>query len=146
MDSLTTRQLASSGNFPSWHPNDSEVVVMDAGQQIATSAHTIDAMNSATGQWRTLFSFNSQDDCGFGSISPGGGTYLFSGLPDKGLAQIWKVDLSTPALTRLTSDGADYPAWSPDGAMIVFTRTAEGDGTLWLMRTDGSGKKQLTSR
>jgi Tol biopolymer transport system component len=147
MDSLTTRQLSTSGNFPSWHPNGMEVVVMDAGQQMSDLQflYGVDAMNTATGEWRTLYSFKSPDNCAFGSMSPAGDRYLFRAQPNQGLSQVWGVDLATMTPTRLTADGADYPAWSPGGVMIVYTRTAEGDGALWLMRSDGSGRRRLTS-
>lgn len=147
MDSLTTRQLSTSGNFPSWHPNGMEIVVMDAGQQMPDLLvqYTIDAIHTATGVWRTLYSFRSPDNCTFGSINPVGDRYLFSAQPNQGLSQVWGVDLATLTPTRLTADGADYPAWSPDGVMIVYTRTAEGDGGLWLMRFDGSGRRRLMS-
>jgi len=145
--SLTTRELSASGNFPSWHPNGMEVVVMDVGSQMPDLQYqyAIDAIDTATGAWRTLYSFRSPDDCAFGSISPDGSRYVFGVLPTQGLSQVWAVDLTTSTPIRLTEDGGDYPAWSPDGGMIVYTRTAEGDGALWLMRADGSGKRRLTS-
>ncbi|MER3524356.1 MAG: hypothetical protein C4326_09885 [Ignavibacteria bacterium] len=48
-------------------------------------------------------------------------------------------------LSQLTVDGGDYPAWSPDGTRIVYTRTSAGDGGLWIMNADGSGARRLTS-
>ena len=130
MDSLSTRELSTSGNFPSWHPKGLEVVVMDAGQQMPDLLfpYSIDAVNTATGGWRSLYSFGSPDNCGFGSISSDGNRYVFAVQPNQGLSQVWEVDLATLTSTRLTEDGADYPAWSPDGVTIVYTRTAEGDG------------------
>lgn len=39
------------------------------------------------------------------------------------------------------------PAWSADGSMIAFWRTPApfGPGSLWVMKADGSGRRQLTS-
>ena len=48
---------------------------------------------------------------------------------------------------RLTSgpDADRFPAWSPDGSTIAFTRFTPTDGgELWLVRPDGSGLRQLT--
>jgi TolB protein len=44
---------------------------------------------------------------------------------------------------RLTT-GGDHarPRWSPDGKMIAFLK----GGRLWVMRADGSGRRQLTTR
>jgi TolB protein len=45
------------------------------------------------------------------------------------------------ALGMLTNDGGDaYPAWSPDGQTVAFTNGAN----IWLVRADGSNRRQLT--
>jgi TolB protein len=145
--SLAARQLATSGDFPSWHPNGREVVVMVERllQNEYQSQFSIDAIHATTGEARTLYSFETTTSCGFGSISPDSGKYAFRVQPGQDLSQIWVVALATHVPTKLTEDGGDFPAWSPDGGMIVYTRTAAGDGTLWVMRADGSGKRRLTS-
>jgi Tol biopolymer transport system component len=144
--SLSTRQLSTSGNFPSWHPNGREVVVMVERplQNEYQSQFSIDAVHTASGVVRTLYSFETTTSCGFGSISPDSTKYAFRVQPGQDLSQIWIVDLTTHAPMKLTNDGGDQPAWSPDGGMLVYTRTAAGDGTLWMMRSDGSGKRRLT--
>jgi Tol biopolymer transport system component len=50
-------------------------------------------------------------------------------------------------LTRLTEDPArdEYPALSPDGSKIAFTRQEDGVVHVYLMNADGSGVAQLTS-
>lgn len=147
MDSLTTRQISTTGDFPGWDPNGSEIVVMVVNRLVPTAQfrYSIEAVDIITGTSRSLYSFESPDNCGFGSMSPAGEKYVFSVQPYTGLSQVWVVDLTTSVPTRLTSDGGDYPAWSPDGGLIAYTRTAEGDGALWVMRADGSGKRRLTS-
>jgi len=37
-----------------------------------------------------------------------------------------------------------YPAFSPNGNQIVFTRWKGGDGKLWIINWDGTGLTQLT--
>ena len=147
LDSLVIRSLSTSGDFPSWHPNGNEVVVLNVGQQQSNLQfpYSVDAITATTGGSRTLYSFLSSDDCGFGSISPKGDSYTFSAMPDKGLSQVWAVNLANQTPAKLTTDGGDYPTWSPDNNTILYTRTAEGDGALWLMYPDGSWKRRLTS-
>ena len=51
------------------------------------------------------------------------------------------------ALKRLT-DSADadlYPQWSPDGTKIAWVSGAPGSSHIWIMNSDGSGKRQLTT-
>jgi len=44
---------------------------------------------------------------------------------------------------RLTRDGRDSgPRWSPDGKQLAYLDR----GNLWIMRADGSHKRQITSR
>ena len=55
---------------------------------------------------------------------------------------IWVLDLSRHALTRVTTDAAldIKPAWMPDDRWIVFASNREG-GTqnLWRQAADGTG-------
>jgi TolB protein len=143
---LSVRQLTYSGNFPCWHPNGGELVVMDQLQVTGSLQfqYYVDAFDTSTALSRSLYSFISAALCGFGQISPDGKRYAMRVQAVGERSQIWLVDLTTTGATMLTDDGGDYPAWSPDGGRIVYTRTAEGDGTLWVMGADGSGKRKLT--
>lgn len=55
------------------------------------------------------------------------------------------VDAHGQGLKQLTPldsvPGDDYPAFSPDGSLIVFNR----DGDIWMMGSDGSNPHALTS-
>ncbi len=63
--------------------------------------------------------------------------------------QIWVIDLEVvdqegyPIPQRLTEKGGLRPDWSPDGKWIAYSECKKG-GKLWLMKADGSGKRQLT--
>jgi Tol biopolymer transport system component len=65
-----------------------------------------------------------------------GGTDIFSG------------DLGKKEKRNLTNTNGEtlvefYPSQSPDGKMIVFQSSTPANKELWIMRSDGSGKKKL---
>jgi TolB protein len=41
--------------------------------------------------------------------------------------------------------GNDAPSWSPDGRQIAFTSFRHGRGDIFVMNTDGSGERRITS-
>jgi TolB protein len=64
-------------------------------------------------------------------------------------ADICVIHADATKVKNLTSsDRTDWsPSWSPDGSRIVWapsTNTSHQFGDLWRMRSDGSGKTQLT--
>jgi Tol biopolymer transport system component len=138
--------LFSPGDYPSWHPNGIEVVVQETIRDPVGIGGTyrFRAINPNTLSIRTLHTFSSPDDCAFSSISPKGDAIVYGLKPSNGLSQVWKIVLATGQHIRLTDDGGDYPAWSPDGNQIAYTRTQQGDGGLWIMNADGTGKRRLT--
>jgi len=57
----------------------------------------------------------------------------------RGQGDIWLYDLSSSALTRLTTDGtSNSPSWSPDGRRVVFLSRRGGKMAVWRQAADGS--------
>jgi Tol biopolymer transport system component len=66
-------------------------------------------------------------------------TVQFEYSLDTWVAPMAALDTAKP----ITSDGqAGEPTWSPDGRIVYFSIA---DGNIWLMESDGSNRKQLTS-
>ena len=62
-----------------------------------------------------------------------------------GCYDIWKIKIDGTGLRKLTnssdySEECQYPAWSPDGKNIAFSK----ESNLWIMNADGSGERRLT--
>jgi dipeptidyl aminopeptidase/acylaminoacyl peptidase len=71
-------------------------------------------------------------------------------LPMRSLATVNVDGSDLRTLTDGTTDDAD-PSWSPDGSLIAFSRDGDANertgapSSIWLMRADGSGARQVTS-
>jgi Tol biopolymer transport system component len=142
----TSTLLLPLGDFPSWHPTSGELILLNAQY----NAHTgyVDfaffAVTVSTAANRVIGSFSAAADCGFCTIRPTGTDIVYGVAPPTDYTQVWIYNIAQNRHTRLTDDGGEYPAWSPDGSQIVYTRTQQGDGGLWIMNADGSGKRRLT--
>lgn len=77
------------------------------------------------------------------------GTKIVFGSYTWPYSQIWVIDLKVvdqeghPIPERLTEKGGERPDWSPDGKWIAYSEYKKG-GKIWIMKADGSGKRQLT--
>jgi TolB protein len=38
-----------------------------------------------------------------------------------------------------------YPTWSPDGSLIAFVSSRDGNSEIYVMRADGSAVQRLTN-
>ena len=58
---------------------------------------------------------------------------------------IFVYDLGNRTKRQLTETGdARFPAWSPDGSEIAYTRMNQISSGIWAMKTDGSDSRVLT--
>jgi TolB protein len=55
------------------------------------------------------------------------------------------MNLSTGAITTLTTGYDNFPLWSPRGDLIMFSRVEEGDYEVFTIRPDGTDVRRLTS-
>jgi len=79
-----------------------------------------------------------------GSYSGGNGKIVFQAVPaGEQYGEIYLMNPDGSGITRLTSNSVDDadPCWSPDGSMIVYS----SGGAIWVMSSDGSNRKQLTT-
>ena len=90
--------------------------------------------------------------CGMGGLRPQpqvGGQLVYSCSDWPGIkSDLFLLDVSTGAVRRLTSDGAENfePAWSPDGMQIAFQSTREGRSDLYVMNLENARVRWLTGR
>jgi len=78
-------------------------------------------------------------------FSPDGRQVLMS-MERGGNSDVFKMDLATRRLTRLTNNPAidTSPTMSPDGRRIAFTSDRGGSQQIYVMNEDGSGQRRIT--
>lgn len=111
---------------------------------------------NADGSNRQLVVRGVADQAGF-SWSPDGQQLAFTGGHERD-EEIFVVNADGSGLTQLThipadrerldADWSDNPVWSPDGKLIAFNGArveTGGKSQIFLMRSDGSGRRKLTN-
>jgi Tol biopolymer transport system component len=141
---MLTHAHANSG-LPAWSP-DGQVIAF-ATDRNAPEGDEIWVMNAdGSAQQPLTHNFPSTNDA-WPSWAPDGKRIAFARETPSASA-IYVVDLDGSHLHRLTRQNQSLdtqPAWSPQGKEIVY----ESDlfmlpGQLFVMRTDGTGRRQLT--
>jgi serine/threonine-protein kinase len=56
---------------------------------------------------------------------------------------LWLWDLDRNVLSRLTSDGATMPIWTPDGRRLTFTGSRRDPSNIYSRTFDGSAPEEL---
>ncbi|MGO8819363.1 MAG: prolyl oligopeptidase family serine peptidase [Terriglobia bacterium] len=61
--------------------------------------------------------------------------------PGRPHSQVWMMDLSTAASTRLggEKEASSNPIWSPDGKWLTYSAVGGDKSGLWVAHADGSG-------
>ena len=73
--------------------------------------------------------------------SPDGSQIAFSRKGNR----ILVVDVAGGGVVRLPGVDAYSPSWSPDGSQIVFGSDRGNRQDIWVMNSDGSDQRPLTS-
>jgi TolB protein len=79
----------------------------------------------------------------FADPSPDGKFVAFV-RADPDAERIYVAPTGSAAAHRLTSSRGTLPRWSPDGSTIAFASDRGFEGGIFVIRTDGSGERQLT--
>ena len=131
---------ASIGSV-AWSP-DNETLAIELGGYFQRPIETtqIALLDSDGSDLRMLTS--GSDSSGFPVFSPDGEHLVYRVLGEEnGLRVVTLVDGS---LTPLTDGWDNFPAWSPRGDLIAFTRYDGESFEIYTIRPDGTDLRQLT--
>lgn len=80
------------------------------------------------------------------SMSPDGEKIVFTSLVSPSeRANIYVMNKDGSGLTQLTSNGGDYPVFSPDGHNIAYTSSETGFIDIYIMDANGNNKQNITN-
>ena len=136
----SNKNLLVRGRMPDWSFDNESLVYVGLENEIYKFNL------SSESEMRLTISNNSGSNSAsnyYPKYSPDGTKLLFTSQPYASQMNIYLMDLNDESMKQLTQEGGYTNDWSPDGAWIVYTETSE-TGRLWLMKPDGSEKKQLT--
>lgn len=145
--SATRAEPAVEINDSGWYPAVSRRGFRLAYQRVthSLSVWTLDVPASGKEQ-HILVPGTSETDQGPGpQISPDGKKLAF--MSDRsGSMEIWVSDRDGGNATQLTAIGfAGTPRWSPDSKSVVFDAGTRNGPTIFAVRVDGGGPRQLVS-
>ena len=125
---------------PRFSPNSQEILYMSyAGKQPRVFLRDLQ-----TGREESLGAF---DGMSFAPRFSHDGNAIVMSIAEGGNTQIYKMDLRTRRLTRLTSGSGTIdtsPSYSPDGGQIVFNSDRGGSQQLYVMNADGSNVNRIS--
>lgn len=153
--------------FPAWTPDGDHMffAAIEESNDSASAATAVDIYAASGANTAHIFSVDLEtfevqtrirtegiDVCPH--ISPDGKRLLYASTVTADNAQhrifvhdMDSADTTGASDTALTDAGArsDYPDPSPDGRLIVFTSTRDGNSEMYVMNVDGSDQRRLTN-
>lgn len=145
MRNLKTGKDTVFGNFPNMNfaprfSPDGSKALLSVAKNGATNIYEIDLNSSSMRPLTSGVYINTS-----AGYSPDGSKIVFNS-DRSGVPQIYVMNTDGSGAERISFGSGGYysPVWSPRGDYIAFTKL-QGDFSIGVMRTDGSGERLITS-
>jgi tetratricopeptide (TPR) repeat protein len=129
------------GDSPQWHPFADQVAFR--GCDSTGNGCGIRVMNGNGGDSRGLTGVSADNRAAW---APNGAFAVFMSDGRDGNLEIYRVDVSSGQVTRLTDSGSidALPTVSPDGNWVAFFSNRGGPWAIWAVPSSGGEARQLT--
>lgn len=133
---------AGSALYPSWSPDEDWIAYGQGGFFTGSRRPAQVYLVHPDGSERHAVT-RGPGNAGFPSFSPDGHhvVYRYRGDNEQGLRI---VDIDDESVRELTNGPDNLPKWSPNGDLIAFTRSVDGDFDIYTIKPDGSDLRRLT--
>jgi Tol biopolymer transport system component len=125
--------------MPDWSPDGTKLCYQKPASPTEMEIYTMDTL----GNPGFRVTHNDRFDY-LPKFSPDGTQILYQSQTTTGCINIWIINADGTGDTKLTDFQSEHPAWSPDGQMIVYINVEPNNGHMYIMKRDGSEKRQLT--
>lgn len=142
-DGTHKRNLTRTRRQTEWSPTftpNGRRIVYSCGSAATDVGNDLCVMNT-DGTHRRVLLRDPNGSEEYPSFAPNGARFAYIRYDARGTFQVWTATANGRRRRRLID--ATWPAWSPDGGRIAFKRPA-GTGDVWVMRPNGSAKRNLT--
>lgn len=128
------------GNDPHWHPGADRIVYKGCDEVGENCGLWI--MDSAGGNRGQLTADRTDSRPVW---SPDGRTVIFMSEERDGIWEIYKVDVATSLITRLTDSPSldGLPTVSPDGSRVAFVSNRDGGWGIWVVPINGGTPQRV---
>jgi eukaryotic-like serine/threonine-protein kinase len=133
-------QTRDGDNGLAWTP-DGEIVY----RSVFNGRYDLWEMGADGSNPRPLTNNDASSISNFPAVSLRGGFIAFTRWSGNNQANIWRMNMDTRNLKRLTEGERDFPsAISPDDRWVVFARVQDGKSVLMKVPSEGGPASQLT--
>jgi|GEM_PF-3183338 len=124
----------------SWSPDGKYIVFTSRPPDEEVAQNYVMASDGSNVRQLTHGDFEAQ----YPAWSPDGAHIAFTGYD--GNFDIYRMRSDGSELTRLTEtpDQENWSTWSPDSSEIAFSIEGPEGAVIWAIRSDGSGRRQIT--
>lgn len=134
----TDKLIHSYSSNPKWMP-DGERIALFAWINAEMHLIIIDTLGNTLQEFTDPNTYKTTMD-----ISPDGRYICFNQSFSGTDIKLYMLDTETGSINKLLPFETDYPAFSPDGEWLAFTRTEMYYGSLWVMNLATKEIKQIT--
>ena len=138
LETKTDKLIHPYSSNPKWMP-DGERIALFAWIDAEMHLIIIDTLGNTVQEFNDLNTYKSTMD-----VSPDGRYICFDQQFSGTDIKLYLLDTETGSINRLVPFESEFPAFSPDGNWLAFTRTEMYYGSIWLLNLETKQTKQIT--